>query len=84
MSVVMWTAVLLLLYCYVLYPGILILLARLFPRPVRKGPCTPSVTMLIPAHDEEEMIGRKIENTLALDYPRASLQVLVISDGSTD
>jgi len=44
----------------------------------------PSITVLIPAHNEERWIARKIENVLALTYPRDRLQVLVASDGCTD
>ena len=44
----------------------------------------PSVTVIIPAFNEETVIIRKIENTLALDYPVDKLQVIVASDGSTD
>jgi cellulose synthase/poly-beta-1,6-N-acetylglucosamine synthase-like glycosyltransferase len=42
------------------------------------------VTVLIPAHNEAKIIRRKIENTLALDYPEGRMEVLLISDGSDD
>ena len=71
-------------YGYLIYPLLALLLARLFPRPVRKGEITPSATVLITALNEERVIGEKIENTLALDYPRDRVEILVISDGSTD
>ena len=44
----------------------------------------PYVTVIIPAHNEERWIARKIENALALEYPSNRLQVLVASDGCTD
>lgn len=44
----------------------------------------PSVTMLIPVHNEAARIGDKIVNTASLRYPADRLQVLFISDGSTD
>lgn len=74
----------LLAYCCLFYPLIVFLLARLFPRPVRKGDETPLVTVLIPAHNEAGIIRRKIENTLELDYPQGLMEVLLISDGSDD
>jgi len=74
----------LIIYCYFIYPLIVLLLARLFPRPVRKADETPMATILIPAHNEAEIIRRKIENTLALDYPPGRMEVLLISDGSDD
>jgi cellulose synthase/poly-beta-1,6-N-acetylglucosamine synthase-like glycosyltransferase len=45
---------------------------------------TPTVSLIIPAYDEEEVIAEKVANALALDYPRERLQVIVASDGSTD
>jgi cellulose synthase/poly-beta-1,6-N-acetylglucosamine synthase-like glycosyltransferase len=51
---------------------------------VRKATIEPSVTILISAYNEEEAIGATILNKLALDYSRDKLEVLVISDGSTD
>jgi cellulose synthase/poly-beta-1,6-N-acetylglucosamine synthase-like glycosyltransferase len=44
----------------------------------------PTVSLIIPAYDEEEVIAAKVANTLALDYPRERLQVIVASDGSSD
>jgi glycosyltransferase involved in cell wall biosynthesis len=51
---------------------------------VNKSPFLPEATLVITAYNEEERIREKLENTLALDYPRDKLQVLVASDGSTD
>jgi cellulose synthase/poly-beta-1,6-N-acetylglucosamine synthase-like glycosyltransferase len=44
----------------------------------------PSVSLIVPAYDEEEVIAAKVANALALDYPRERLQLIVASDGSTD
>jgi cellulose synthase/poly-beta-1,6-N-acetylglucosamine synthase-like glycosyltransferase len=66
------------------YPLAMALLARLRPRPVRKAEQTPSVALVISAHNEEAVIRRRIENALALDYPEEVLEVVVASDGSTD
>jgi len=44
----------------------------------------PTVTLIITAYNEEKRIKNKIENTLALSYPKDKLQVLIASDGSTD
>jgi cellulose synthase/poly-beta-1,6-N-acetylglucosamine synthase-like glycosyltransferase len=44
----------------------------------------PSVTLLIAAFNEEAVLRQKLENSLALDYPRERLRILVASDGSTD
>ena len=53
-------------------------------RPVRQAGIEPKVSVVIAAHNEEETIVRKIENTLALDYPSHLLEIIVASDGSTD
>jgi cellulose synthase/poly-beta-1,6-N-acetylglucosamine synthase-like glycosyltransferase len=44
----------------------------------------PTVSLITPAYDEEEVIAGKVANALALDYPRERLQILVASDGSSD
>lgn len=44
----------------------------------------PTVSLIVPAYDEEEVIAAKVANALALDYPRERLQIIVVSDGSTD
>jgi cellulose synthase/poly-beta-1,6-N-acetylglucosamine synthase-like glycosyltransferase len=44
----------------------------------------PTVSLVIPAYDEEQVIAAKIANALTLDYPREHLQIVVASDGSTD
>jgi len=51
---------------------------------VRRGDVTPSVAVIVAAHDEETVIAGRIENLLALDYPREKLEIIVGSDGSTD
>jgi glycosyltransferase involved in cell wall biosynthesis len=66
------------------YPLAMGVLARMRPRPVRKAEQTPSVTLVISAHNEEAVIRRRLENALALDYPAESLEIVVASDGSTD
>ena len=44
----------------------------------------PVVSLIVAAYDEEEVIGAKVAEALALDYPRGRLEVIVVSDGSTD
>src|SRR5262249_61900646 len=72
-------------YHYVGYPLTLAVLAR-FRRDVavRPGTSTPSVTLIISAYNEEDVIARKLENALALDYPKDRREIVVASDGSTD
>jgi cellulose synthase/poly-beta-1,6-N-acetylglucosamine synthase-like glycosyltransferase len=74
-------------YVYVLYPLALIVIGsgsrRSRPTP-RPDDSLPSISMLVPAHNEEKSIGSKIENALDLDYPSGKLEITVASDASTD
>ncbi len=66
------------------YPLAIALLARIRPRPVHAADILPTVTFLIPAYNEQSVIEAKLENTLALDYPRELLEIVVASDSSSD
>jgi cellulose synthase/poly-beta-1,6-N-acetylglucosamine synthase-like glycosyltransferase len=47
-------------------------------------PRLPRTTLIVAAHDEQQVIGAKVANVLALDYPRELLQLIVACDGCTD
>jgi biofilm PGA synthesis N-glycosyltransferase PgaC len=51
---------------------------------VRRGRLEPTVTVLVAAHNEAAVIGARLDNCLALDYPATRLEIVVASDGSTD
>ncbi len=72
-------------YTYLGYPLIIVGLSKLFPKR-RKIDLThePSVTWVVPSFNEEDIIAKKIENILALDYPKDKLEIMIITDGSTD
>src|SRR5579863_658362 len=74
----------LLAYVYIGYPVLLAALAAVFRRQRPQPGYTPPISVLIAAYNEEAAIGRKIEQTLALEYPAEKLEILVASDGSTD
>jgi glycosyltransferase involved in cell wall biosynthesis len=82
--VVFWGSLGALAWTHAGYPLAMGVLARIRPRPVRKAEHTPSVALVVSAHNEEAVIRRRIENALALDYPEDRLEVVVASDGSTD
>jgi cellulose synthase/poly-beta-1,6-N-acetylglucosamine synthase-like glycosyltransferase len=84
MEAVFWGAIAVVVYVYLGYPCLIFLLAHLRPRPVGKAPHLPTVSFVIAAYNEAAVIARKLENTLALDYPPDRLEVMVVSDGSTD
>lgn len=79
-----WAASLTIGYTYLGYPIVLLLRAWLWPKRRRPGEACPSVSFLVAAYNEEDHITAKIDNTLALDYPRDRLEIVVVSDGSTD
>jgi cellulose synthase/poly-beta-1,6-N-acetylglucosamine synthase-like glycosyltransferase len=81
---VFWGSAALVGYAYVGYPLLAWMLGRFSGRPSSAGASTPSITVVIAAHNEEARIGTKLENCLDLDYPAGLLNVLVVSDGSTD
>jgi cellulose synthase/poly-beta-1,6-N-acetylglucosamine synthase-like glycosyltransferase len=86
LAIAFWISAGLLVYTHLGYPAVLWLLAR----PPRDeddlayvaGP--PSVSLIVAAHDEEASIVHWVRSTLAFDYPRERLEVVVVSDGSTD
>jgi cellulose synthase/poly-beta-1,6-N-acetylglucosamine synthase-like glycosyltransferase len=71
-------------YPYAIYPLLVGLWARVGARRWVRNAEAPNASLIISAYNEEEVIGRKIENALALDYPPERLQIIVASDGSTD
>jgi glycosyltransferase involved in cell wall biosynthesis len=81
---VFWASLGALAWTHAGYPAAMGVLSRLSPRPVRRAEVTPSVALVVSAHDEEAVIGRRVENLLALDYPPEQLEIVVASDGSTD
>ncbi|MGA1869999.1 MAG: glycosyltransferase family 2 protein [bacterium] len=76
----------LILYTYILYPGIIFLLEKIFNQKKWKidEHYYPFVSFIVSAYNEEDVIKRKLENTCHLKYPKDRLEIIFISDGSTD
>ncbi|MBI2505766.1 MAG: glycosyltransferase family 2 protein [Candidatus Latescibacteria bacterium] len=85
MEALFWSSVLGVGYTYLLYPVLLWLLTFWRRPPVypELGEL-PAVSLIISAYNEAAVIGEKLENSLALEYPPRKLQIIVISDGSQD
>ena len=81
---VFWISVGMLLYVYLGYPALLALIAPFCRRPNKQPGYYPRVSILIAAYNEEAHIGQKLAETLALEYPLEKMEILVVSDGSTD
>ena len=86
MEILLISLVLLILYTYVGYGLIMFILQKLLPKKNRRpvNNIKQKVTLVIAAYNEEEIIEAKIKNTLELDYPPELLQVLFVTDGSSD
>ncbi len=82
--IIFWISVLLPIYAYVGYPIVLAALRLAIRRPIKKRPITPMVSLLVPAYNEADVIARKIQNFLTLDYPSDRIEIVVASDGSSD
>lgn len=71
-------------FIYFIFPVIIFLIAKLFGKEAKKDEITPSVSLIIPMHNEEKVVKEKIENILALDYPKEKLEVIFALDNCTD
>ena len=78
------TAVAAALYPLAGYPLVLSAIAALRPRALARQPWLPQVTVLIPAYNEAACIAATIQNKLDQDYPATRLQIIVVSDASSD
>jgi cellulose synthase/poly-beta-1,6-N-acetylglucosamine synthase-like glycosyltransferase len=84
-AAVFWIAVAGLVWTHVGYPLAARLAALVRTRPVAKDDdATPTVAIIVAAHNEASVIERRIANFRALDYPHERLEVIVTSDASTD
>jgi glycosyltransferase involved in cell wall biosynthesis len=86
LAIVFWVCVGLLVYAHVGYAVLLMLVARLRRRaaPAVEPTALPTVSVIVPAYTEEEVIGPRVANLRALDYPRERLELIVACDGSPD
>ena len=84
MITLFWICFVVCFYIYFGYPLLLWTLSVIKPRPVHEGDVFPRATFIVPAYNEEKIIGEKIRNTLAIDYPSDRIEVVVVSNGSTD
>lgn len=80
-----WLLACLIAYVYLGYPSLLVLLSRSRPAAIGTDEAlSPMVSLIIPARNEERVMADKIRKSLAVDYPKERLEIIVASDGSTD
>lgn len=84
MTVLFWSLLGVIAYAYVGYPLTVAIAAWLLNRRVHKVEFDPTVSVVVAAHDEAEAIEERITNLLASDHPAEKLQIVIVSDGSTD
>jgi poly-beta-1,6-N-acetyl-D-glucosamine synthase len=84
MKLLFWLCLALISYAYFGYAGWLWFCVRLRGRPFHRERFTPAVSIVIAARNEEANLPAKLENLRRLDYPRELLEVVIVSDGSTD
>jgi len=81
---IFWFFICLIFYVYFGYPALLYLFARKSKKHGVPVFALPRISLLISAYNERSVIGRKLENSLALQYPKELLDIIVISDCSDD
>lgn len=84
MKTLFWISAAFVVYVYFGYPTLLWLLRFFVPHSSKKDSVEPSITLLVAAHNESDVIAAKLRNALALDYPADKLQIVIASDGSKD
>src|SRR5579864_3223479 len=84
MTWVFWAAAALVVYTYFGYPAALWLRARLFPRPILREALAPIISIAMVVRNEDQVLEKKLQNLLDLEYPQDHCQIVVVSDGSTD
>ena len=85
LTLIWWIAVFVIFWAMIGYPASLVVLDKLFKKKHKKNySYEPTVTIMVVAHNEEKVIGEKMENLLKTDYPSDKLEFLVASDFSTD
>lgn len=73
-------------YTWILYPGFLRVARRLYVRPVHREASAdgPTISIILPVHNEEKRIASKLRDCLNLEHQRDRLEVIVVCDGCTD
>lgn len=83
-SFVYWVSAMIVVYAYIGFPAILAIRGALFSKRVDAEEAYPSVSVIVAAYNEEDVIQNKIRNALSLDYPPECIEIIVASDGSDD
>ncbi|MFV1984921.1 MAG: glycosyltransferase family 2 protein, partial [Thiohalomonadales bacterium] len=87
MEYIFWFSTIFIFYTYAGYPLLIFALASRY-KPILGNPDDqnewPNITIIIPVHNEEENVINKLDNLKSLDYPQDKLEIIFVSDASTD
>ncbi|MFW9950615.1 MAG: glycosyltransferase family 2 protein [Candidatus Thorarchaeota archaeon] len=83
-EVIFWLSLVLIIWTYFGYYLFLKLISIFYIKEINRHSFIPPISIVITAHNEEIRIRDKIENTLNLNYPGNKLEIIIVSDGSTD
>jgi cellulose synthase/poly-beta-1,6-N-acetylglucosamine synthase-like glycosyltransferase len=84
MTILFWACVATVFYTYAGYPLLVWAAGKLLDRSVRRVPACPRVSVIVAAYNEAEGIESRLRNVLRSAYAHDRLEVVVVSDGSTD
>jgi len=84
LQVLFWLSLALIAWTYFGYPVFLLIVSRFRRTLIERSDQLPNVTMIVTAYNEVKRIRNKIENSLEVDYPAEKIEIIVVSDGSTD
>ena len=88
MELVFWLASIFIMYTYAGYPLLISLIARMLPYSMSQkkldADVLPSISVVIPVYNEESRVLHKIQNIRQLRYPQKLIEIIIVSDGSTD
>ncbi len=83
-KILFWLSVGVIVFTYLGYPVLLAAYSWLRRRPIRKDACSPSISVVLAVHNGERYLERKLAGLLELDYPSDRVEIVLVSDGSTD
>ena len=92
LKVLFWLCLFIVFYTYLGYGILLYLIIRIkrlvkgrpAPTPMPSDEELPTMTLMICAYNEQDVVAEKMENTRALDYPKDKFRVMWVTDGSND
>lgn len=84
MKILFWISLFWVVYAYAGYMALLAIFGLFKRKKITKKDIQPDITMIITAYNEEKSMDKKIRNCLELDYPKERLEIIIVSDASTD